>query len=126
MSTSTTPDSTDLLGSWTFEQVRDRPVIDRSPAHIVFDADGTVAGSASCNRMTGSYTVEGGTLTLSPLAVTRRMCTVEALMEQESRVLSALEDVAGWRMERGLLILVDADGQLLFRAGRQAEAGEEG
>jgi heat shock protein HslJ len=126
MSTDTSTDPADLLGTWTFERVRDRPVVDRSPAHVVFDAEGGVAGSASCNRMTGSYTVEGGTLTLSPLAVTRRMCVAEALMEQEARVLEALEEVAGWRIEQGLLVLTDADGQPLFRASRQVEAGQEG
>ena len=126
MSTATTPDPTDLLGSWTFERVRDRPVVDRSPAHIVFDAEGRVSGSASCNRMTGSYTVDGGALTLSPLAVTRRMCVAEALMEQEARVLEALGEVGGWRIERELLVLTDRDGGPLFRASRQVEPGGEG
>ena len=110
-----------LLGSWTFERVRDRPVVDRSPAHILFGAEGRVAGSASCNRMTGSYTVDGETLALSPMAVTRRMCAVEALMEQEARVLAALGEVAGWRIEQGLLVLVDEEGGELFRASRQVE-----
>jgi len=114
-------DPTDLAGTWAFERVRDRPVMDRSPAHIVFDGDGGVAGSASCNRMTGSYTVDGGTLALSPLAVTRRMCTTEALMDQETRVLAALTEVAGWRIEGGVLLLVDVAGDVLFRASRATE-----
>ena len=110
-----------ILGSWTFERVRDRPVVDRSPAHILFGAEGRVAGSASCNRMTGSYTVDGESLTLSPMAVTRRVCAAEALMEQEARVLAALGEVAGWRIEQELLVLVDEEGGELFRASRQVE-----
>jgi heat shock protein HslJ len=114
------PDTSELSGAWTLEYVEDRPVVDRSPAYIEFDAEGRVSGQASCNRMTGSYTLDGAGLTLSPLAVTRMMCP-EALMEQEQRVLAALEKVASWRIEDGMLMLEDEDGGQLFRASPREE-----
>ncbi len=105
----------ELIGAWTVEYIGDRPVIDRSPAFLGFDAEGRVTGSATCNRMTGDYTQEGPALVFGTVAVTRRMCP-EALMEQEQRLLAALEEVARWRVENGMLVLEDADGVLVARA----------
>ena len=119
------PDARELLGAWTLEYVEDRPVIDRSPAYIEFDAEGRASGQATCNRMTGSYTVDGAALTLGPMAVTRMMCP-EALMEQEQRVLAALEKVASWRIDQGMLTLEDAGGEPVFRASPRAEQGNGG
>lgn len=112
-----------LIGAWTVEYVHDRPVIDNSPAYLEFDAQGQVSGSATCNRMTGAYIQDGPALVFRPMAVTRMMCP-EALMEQEQRMLAALDEVARWRVEDGMLILEDADGGLVFRASpREAEEG---
>lgn len=112
-----------LIGAWTVETIGDRPVIDRSPAFIQFDAEGRVSGSATCNRMTGEYIQEGAALVFRPMAVTRMMCP-EALMEQEQRLLLALDEVGRWRIENGMLVLEDADGGLVFRASpREVEEG---
>ena len=44
-----------VLGDpWFVEYISDRPVIDRSPASIRFDADGQVSGNTSCNRFFGA------------------------------------------------------------------------
>jgi heat shock protein HslJ len=113
----------ELIGAWTIEYIQDRPVIDNSPAYIEFDAEGRVSGSASCNRMTGAYIQDGPALVFRPMAVTRMMCP-DALMEQEGRLLPALDEVARWRIEDGMLILEDSDGGLVFRASpREVEEG---
>lgn len=112
-----------LIGAWTIEFIGDRPVIDDSPAFLRFDAEGQVSGSASCNRMSGAYIQEGPALVFRPMAVTRMMCP-EALMEQEQRMLLALDEVGRWRIEEGMLILEDSDGGLVFRASpRPVEEG---
>lgn len=115
----------ELIGAWTFETIGDRPVIDRSPAFVQFDADGQVSGSATCNRMSGAYIQEGPALVFRPMAVTRRMCP-EALMEQEQRLLYALDEVGRWRVEEGMLILEDADGEPVFRASPREEEADGG
>lgn len=62
---------------------------------LAFSADGTVAGSSGCNRLTGSYEIEGGhSLSFGPLATTRRACP-PPLMALESLVLAQLEAVEG-------------------------------
>lgn len=106
-----------LLGRWHVEYVRDRPVIDRSPASIEFADDGRFTGNASCNRMAGEYKWNDGVLELGRAAVTRMACP-EALMEQEQRLLAAIGAVAGARIENGLLILEDIEGKLVIKAAR--------
>jgi heat shock protein HslJ len=113
----------ELIGAWTVEYIGDRPVMDRSPAFIQFDTEGRVSGSASCNRMTGEYIQEGPALVFRPMAVTRMMCP-EALMEQEQRLLFALDEVGRWRIEEGMLILEDFDGGLVLRASPREVAEE--
>ena len=116
---------TNLGGPWFIEYIGDRPVIDNSPAHIEFGDDGTVSGSASCNRFTGSYEISGTALKFSLLAVTGRAC-IEALAEQETRFLEAIPTVATWKLENGLLFLLDADGESVFRAAEQNAAAVTG
>ena len=110
----------ELLGGWMLEYVDGLPVIDRSPAFIEFSEDGRVGGDASCNRFSGGYELTGTTLALGEIAATRRMCS-ETLNDQELRVLQVLSRVAGWRIENGLLLLLDADSAELIRASRREE-----
>ena len=104
-----------LLGEWRIEMIKERPVMDNSPASLRFDAGGRLSGNTSCNRMSSSYSLEGSTLSLQPGAVTKMMCQ-EALMEQEARYLSALAEVQTARIDQGMLYLEGEGGQLIFKA----------
>ncbi|HID51656.1 MAG TPA: META domain-containing protein, partial [Anaerolineae bacterium] len=53
------------------------------------DTSGTVAGNATCNQYTTSYTLDGNNISFSPVAGTRMACAIGA--EQESTYLAALE-----------------------------------
>jgi len=78
-----------------------------------FSADGRVAGSAGCNRYTGSFKQDGKALSFGPAAATRRMCVEpEGVMEQEQQFLKALETVATARHEADRLELRTADGAM--------------
>lgn len=118
------PDPTELSldgDPWYVEYIHGRPVIDRSPAYFLFDKDGAVSGNASCNRFVGKYEVSGGQVTLSELATTRRAC-IGSLEEQERRFLSAVDDVAKWKVEQGLLLLLSAKGDIVFQSATHARA----
>jgi heat shock protein HslJ len=79
-------------------------------------AEGTVSGSTGCNTYMGPYTVDGDTLELGALATTRMACAPPAdAVERE--YVAALEQVAGWRIEDGELVLADGDGAELLRYG---------
>lgn len=77
-----------------------------------FATGGKVAGSAGCNHYTSTYRQEGGKLTFTAAAATRRMCVTPGVMEQEHAFLKALESVATARMEGNQLELRTADGAL--------------
>ena len=84
-----------------------------------FSADGRVAGSAGCNRYTGSFKQDGKTLSFGPAAATRRMCVEpEGVMEQEQQFLKALETVATVRHEADRAELRTADGALAVTLAR--------
>jgi heat shock protein HslJ len=109
-----TPEPTaaaDLAGtSWMLVSVGANPVVAGSGAGLTFDAGGNVSGSTGCNRVSGSYAVDGAALTFGPLATTRMACE-ENLMAQETSVLEALTDVSGWE--------IDADGRLHLTGGTE-------
>jgi len=111
---SSAPDTT-FIGTWQVEFIGTRPVIDYSPAVISFSADGQLSGNASCNRFSGAYQDTPEALSIGPLATTRMMCP-PALMEQEQRMLAALSEITGARVENNRLYLNDATGNLLFKA----------
>jgi len=105
--------------SWVAEDIAGRGVLDRAQSTIVFGADGRAAGRAGCNRFNGRYVLDGAALRIGPLVTTRMACAPEALREQEHRFLAALDQVRGWRIERGLLMLGDEAGASVLRFARQ-------
>ncbi len=86
-----------------------------TPVTAVFDADGlTIAGTAGCNRYSGTYTQgETGLLTFSPLATTKMMCA-EDVMVQESAFLMAMEKVEAFQIDGKQLQLLDGAGAMLL------------
>lgn len=107
-----------LVGEWHLESIAGSPVIDYSPATITFTEENKLAGNASCNRYFGTYTLKGHKLKIdAPMGVTMMMCA-EALMDQEGRMMKALEAVESLRFENGLLILLDNSQKEMIRASR--------
>ncbi|GAP37175.1 DUF306 protein [Piscinibacter sakaiensis] len=104
--------------AWRIVQARSEPLLDRRQARLEFRDDGRLVGHTSCNALSADYRLDGPRLVLGALVTTRRACA-PLLMEQEDRVLSALEAVATARVRPdGLLELRDADGRGLLRAVR--------
>jgi heat shock protein HslJ len=113
----------EVAGLWRIDQARTEPLLDRSRARLSFGRDGMLTGHTSCNTLRASYTLEGDKLKIGPIITTRMACA-QPLMEQEDRVLSALEIAATARVRPdGLLELREADGRGVLRATRFA-AGE--
>jgi len=107
-----------VLGLWRIEQARSEPILDKRRARIEFGADGKLSGHTSCNSMSGPYTLQGSVLKVGPIVTTRMACA-QLQMEQEDRILTALELAVSARVRSdGLLELRDADGRGLLRATR--------
>jgi heat shock protein HslJ len=95
---------------WRLAEIDGKPV-----AHLAtlsFDAV-RVAGRAACNSFRGSKTAGASELRIGGLAVTRMYC--EGRMEEEAAFLRRLEDVRGWRIAGGELLLSDVAGKTALR-----------
>ncbi len=107
-----------VLGLWKIEQARAAPLLHKLNARLAFGSDGKLSGNGGCNNVSSVYTLEANQLELGPLVTSRKACG-DALMEQEDRVLTALERARVARVPaHGLLELLDADGTVLLRGSR--------
>jgi heat shock protein HslJ len=69
-----------------------KPVVSGATADITFADDKTVSGSGGCNSFHGSYTLDGDSIKIGPLAATQKFCADPAgVMNQEQAIMSALE-----------------------------------
>ena len=94
---------------WTIEDIGGGGVIDNSHATLHFLSDGRLAGSATCNRMIGSYKLDGSKLSIQNPGATMMACP-EALMKQEQKLLKLLPTVQSYRIDKnGALVLTTSD-----------------
>lgn len=107
-------DKNPLLGAeWTIEDIAGAGVIDNSHATLIFMPDGQLAGSATCNRILGSYQSEGKQLSIKEVGATMMSCP-EALMNQERKLLDLLPKVKSYKIDdTGALLLSTEDGKTI-------------
>ncbi len=77
-------------------------------------ADGVASGSAGCNQFSGSYELDGASLTIAPeMAMTLMACepAAEAL---ETAYMALLPMTASWQSTEAGLQLLDADGAVIL------------
>ena len=109
---------TGLRGTyWKLVRLGDEPVAafsNQREAHLVFATDELrVAGSGGCNRVFGSFELDGDRLQFGHMASTQMAC-IDG-MEQESRLFKMLEHVERYRIQGGYLELLDAGGTVSAR-----------
>lgn len=104
-------DKSPLLGEeWRIESIAEGGVIDNSHATLQFLGNGRLAGSATCNRIIGSYAADGARLRIQPAGTTMMACP-EALMNQERKLLDLLPAIERFQIdETGELVLYTAEG----------------
>jgi heat shock protein HslJ len=108
-----------LHGNWKIQAINNKPV-NNSTAYLNFNKENKMSGSASCNNLSSSYSTKDNTLTIFPIATTRKMCSSD-LMEQEARLLQSLNKVKLFELDNGQLSLYDQQGQLQVKAKRTKE-----
>jgi heat shock protein HslJ len=105
-----------LEGGWDLTEMGPTADFAHLLPTIEFRADGTVSGFAACNTFHGTYTTDGASLTLGPLATTKIGCPPPA-SAVEAEYLQVLSGVTGWEIEPdGRLRL---DGSLPLRYTRR-------
>ncbi len=70
-----------------------------------------VSGSGGCNRLMGSYQLDGSQLKFGKLAGTMMMCPQG--MDTERDFLQALSNTSTWKINQGRLDLIDSTGKVL-------------
>jgi heat shock protein HslJ len=84
-------------------------------------ADGRLNGSGGCNTFMADYTLDNdGALSIGPAGATRMACE-PAIMNQESTLLTALENTERYVIEGDRLTLFQPSGSLIFVAMDAAE-----
>jgi heat shock protein HslJ len=79
----------------------------------VFGADGSLAGNASVNTYSTTYTTSGDTMSIDAQIISTQMAGPEDLMQQEAAYLAALPKTATYTIEGDELWLRDASGAAL-------------
>lgn len=88
---------------------------DKGPeAHLIFSSDESrISGSSGCNRVMGSFEVDGDKLRLRQMAGTMMACLNG--MDLEQRFLKTLNKVARYRISGSHLEMLDAAGTAVAR-----------
>ena len=101
--------------NWKLTRLGDTPVSAASPQqqpNLILDSKTQrVSGSSGCNRMTGSYHVNGDELTFSQMAGTMMACI--SGMDTETTFLQALGQVKKWRVAGNELELLNDAGSVV-------------
>lgn len=111
--------------TWVLSELAGQPLVADSNITANFNADGSVSGSAGCNRYTGEFTASGDSISVSAnMAMTMMMCE-QAIMDQETAYINTLGQVKTYSVADSQLTLKDASGKtiLVFQAQSQDLAG---
>lgn len=115
---------------WKLVNLRGQPAAQvqpgREPYIVLQAATRRVAGNSGCNRLAGSYTLQGDALRFGQAVGTRMACI--SGMDVEASFLSMLGDVRTWRLAGDSLQLVDGGGAVAaeFASGSERYACDDG
>ncbi len=115
-------------GPWAVEDLNGGGIFASAGLELTFDAEplpekpefkppiprsGQISGRSGCNRLTGSWFQQGGTVRIGPLAGTRMACP-PAIVQLETKFLSTLGAVSAVRFDAsGAAFLATPDGRQL-------------
>jgi heat shock protein HslJ len=107
---------------WTLTQLNGQAITAQSgknEAYIELTADtNRIAGSGGCNRIMGSYELEGSSLRFKQVASTMMACPGDA-MPREQEFIKALNATASFRIRGAALLLRGKDDTVLARLEAQ-------
>lgn len=110
--------------SWNVAQLNGSAPLSGHEPTMEF-AKGSVAGLASCNRYTATYTQTDSAVTITPGILTQMACA-DDVMTQEQAFTKALTQVAGARTAGEGVELVDASGKAVLTLAKVADLPLEG
>ena len=87
------------------EKILDANLLDNGLPFIIFDENGILTGSSSCNMFSGSYKFESNRMYLEKGIITKRACTDVT----EINFLNALKKVNGMKLDKNNLKLMSEE-----------------
>jgi heat shock protein HslJ len=114
-----------LVGTtWTLESFHTADAVSSVLAGTtitaVFGADGSVSGSAGCNRYFARYNVTGTTLSISSVGSTKMACGAPGVMQQEGNYLTLISQAKTVTINGNRLSLADAKGSTILSFAKAA------
>lgn len=108
-------------GEWALVALGGQPAPlgagDRPATMIFTPGTNRVTGFSGCNRASGSYQLNGTTLTFGPLIMTRMAC--DKGMELEQRYAATMDSTRGYRLTADTLELLGTSGTVIARFERR-------
>jgi len=92
---------------WVLEDLAGSGVVNSVRATLSFPEADRVAGKGSCNRFFGQAQIAGTSIKLGPLGSTRMACP-EAVMNQETKYLNALQAAERYEWKDPYLLIYSA------------------
>jgi heat shock protein HslJ len=112
----------DLAGGWKLLSYGDAanptsalPGVD---AILEFEK-GHVSGNVGCNSFSGSYEMQGDSITFGPMMATEMYCEETSAQEQGVLGILASEAVMKVKLDRNILTLTSEDGSSVIQLERQ-------
>jgi heat shock protein HslJ len=99
---------------WTISEVNGEKLpneIILKPIIEFSSKDGSLSGSASCNRINGKFIKGKGTLQLTGIVSTKMSCEH---INWEQKIISILENTIQYEYSQGKLVLISKDGKKLM------------
>ena len=111
--------------TWSLVELAGHKPVDGAPVTLAFADDGAVTGSGGCNRLSGTYEIDGDRLTFGENMASTAMACSEDVMAVEAALLDALVQTRGFAVDDDTLTLTSDDGSTLgtFAAQAQGLAG---
>jgi heat shock protein HslJ len=105
-----------LEGNWILVNADGLTVVAELPdAGISLEVSSSaLSGSSGCNTYAADATVEGSSIKVGDLLVTRKACKEAGVMDVEHAYLAALHRTSSWEVASGVLRLQDDETVLVF------------
>lgn len=103
-----------LRSEWKIVKVNGEQAVGEDTPSMKFTED-QVVGSTGCNRYFGGYELKGNNLLIGHVGATRRYC---ANAPSEAAILTAIGNVATFRVEADKAYLYDAGGTCVLELGK--------
>lgn len=92
------------------ETVSASALVPNSSIYVQFSSDNKASGSGGCNNYSGFYEKKDDvSITLRGLQITEMACAGDGVMEQESKYMSLLSNVARFEIKQNSLQLMDSE-----------------